>query len=495
MKFSLEQLLDERRVDPAFFCLESGLTWQELASRADHLKTVLQNETPGFTGLLATNGVPFVTLLMAAFYAELPLVLFSPRSTMADLQKQCSALGVTRLFVTEDLCRNINGLDAGIETLLLREHDASATGMMPHHPGTPSKNIRDSSPGAALFQFTSGSTGKPKVAVRSRKSLAAEVEACRTVFNYQTFDIIWSPAPFFHAYGLVDGLLCGMAAGASFRFASQPFTRLGYAALETMDATVVVATPPFWRGLLAHDTERKLLPALRQGLTAGAALDFELAAMFRARFGFPLTNVYGMTELGTVLVSRPDDPPGMECLGFPLPGYQARLFPVNDMNELGIRKPVDDLEFLNAVDQELHVRDGHYLTGDCAVLDDDGRVRLNGRISDFINVGGEKVSPEDVIEPLRSQSDILEAVSFGIPSSWFGQTVGLYVQIATGSALTRQKIQILLSSELPTHMQPTRILISNRPIPRTPTGKILRGVLLDWLEEERDEGRGAKDPE
>lgn len=480
-RFTLQTILEARRNDPAAFSPAECLSWQNIFQWAERFHPLLSPRSPGPCGLVAPNGSAFVALLLAALETETPLVLFSPRSTAAELARHCDAYAVSRLFVAGELAESLGELAAAVEIVSIDPRGFA-------HPvrgktavcgsGNPGEGPR-----AALFQFTSGSTGRPKLAARSRASLAAEIKAARDLFSYKQDDVIWCPAPFFHAYGLVDGLLCAMDAGASLRFDPQTFTHKGYAALEKMDASVVVSTPPFWRGLLRDARNARFLPRLRRGLTAGAPLGRELADAFRQRFGFPLTNIYGMTELGTVLVSRPDDPPGKECHGFPLPGYRVRFVPSQGMMELAVRPPANDFSWLDPEARSTVMAGEYYRTGDCGEADDEGRIVLSGRISDFINVGGEKVAPADVVAPLATLPDLLEAVAFALDSPRFGQKVGLYVQVREGTEGKAEPIVRTLLETLPVHQRPSRIRLGHKPVPRTPTGKILRWVLQEWLEE------------
>lgn len=342
-------------------------------------------------------------------------------------------------------------------------------------------------PDVAVIQETSGTTGRPKTVARTHASLGAELAACRGVFGYRPEDLIFCPAPFHHAYGLVDGLLCALDAGASLLLSEPAFTRRGFERLAEHPVTVLVASPPFLRHLLKHVAAHgNPFPALRMATSAGCAPGDDLVRDFRAAFGFALTNIYGMTELGTALVSAPGVDPLGGMAGRPLPGYETRFFDVEGDMVLGILKPGEDFSRLPEEVRSSQVRDGFFLTGDAGRIVD-GTVFLTGRATDFINVGGEKVNPADVEETARAVPGVLDACAFGLKSPTWGERVALYVQAAEDGAPDGATLETdltgaltaALAAALPAHARPSRVLVSPEPVPRTATGKILRGVLME----------------
>lgn len=411
------------------------MSYRELYSAAAAIRATRR---PLHAALPMRNDTASVVELLSAFMALVPLHLLSPKLPPAELARKMARL------------------------------EAAGEGRPPD-------------PRVAVIQETSGTTGRPKTVARTHASLAAELSACSTVFGYRAEDLLFCPAPFFHAYGLVDGLLCALDAGASLLLADSAFTRRGFERLAAHPVTVLVASPPFLRHLVRHAAEHgNPFPALRMATSAGAPPGDDLVRDFRGLYGFPLTNIYGMTELGTALVSPAGADPLGGMAGRPLPGHEARMFEVEGEPVLGIRKPEEDFAFLPEEVRAAQVRDGFFLTGDTGRIAD-GTVFLAGRASEFINVGGEKVNPAEVESACRTVPGVLAACAVALRSPVWGERVGLYVQGAADALPDQQAVTRHLAAVLPAHALPARTVISPEPVPHTPTGKILRGVVLERL--------------
>jgi len=475
-------LLRRASARPALVAGGGVLTYRELHARAE-ARAAEMAAAPPPESLPLANDVPSVIELLASLLAGIPRRLERPAPGGNAGLRPCTPLGSrtpdpARLsalpFPADPGKGGAEGDTGGLE------------GPRPSSGGAGAKPPIPVS-GTAVIQATSGTTGRPKVVARTHDSLADELEACRGVFGYREEDLVFCPAPFFHAYGLVDGLLCALDAGAALLLAECAFTRRGFERLAAHPVSVLVASPPFLRHLVRHAAEHgNPFPGLRMATSAGAPPGDDLVRAFRDAFGFALTNVYGMTELGTALVSAPGVDPLGGMAGRPLPGYEAKIFDIEGNAVLGVRKPGEDFSGLPAEVRSSSVRDGFFLTGDTGRLEG-GVVYLAGRASEFINVGGEKVNPADVEACARAVPGVLDACAFAMPSPTWGERVALYVQAAGDGPPDDVTLETPLSAALsaafaatlPAHARPSKLVVSPDPVPRTATGKTLRGVLME----------------
>jgi acyl-CoA synthetase (AMP-forming)/AMP-acid ligase II len=117
---------------------------------------------------------------------------------------------------------------------------------------------------------------------------------------------------------------------------------------------------------------------------------------------------------------------------------------------------------------------GWFRTGDQGFLDEDGYLRLTGRLKELINRGGEKIGPREIDEVLLSHPAVAEAVCFGVPHPAWGEEVAAAVVLKDPA--TEAEILLFCKERLAEFKRPKKIYIT-KEIPRTATGKIQRGVV------------------
>lgn len=123
---------------------------------------------------------------------------------------------------------------------------------------------------------------------------------------------------------------------------------------------------------------------------------------------------------------------------------------------------------------------GWFRTGDQGILDRDGVLRLNGRLKEMINTGGEKVSPLEVDEVLLEHPGVAQAVAFGVADQLLGERVGAVVVLRAGHEVTSDALRAFAAQRLVKHKVP-RPLVIVPAIPTGPTGKFQRRLLANQL--------------
>jgi acyl-CoA synthetase (AMP-forming)/AMP-acid ligase II len=128
-----------------------------------------------------------------------------------------------------------------------------------------------------------------------------------------------------------------------------------------------------------------------------------------------------------------------------------------------------------------------FRTGDIGILDDDGALRLTGRIKEIINRGGEKVAPAEIDATLLTHPAVAEAASFSLPDRRLGEEVAAAVVRRAGANITERDLRRYAARRLAPAKVPRRIWFVD-VLPRTVTGKVRRGELAQRFDAGRDDG-------
>jgi acyl-[acyl-carrier-protein]-phospholipid O-acyltransferase/long-chain-fatty-acid--[acyl-carrier-protein] ligase len=322
---------------------------------------------------------------------------------------------------------------------------------------------------AACIVFSSGSTGEPKGVELSHGALLANVEQAAQVYEVGPGDCMLGSLPFFHAFGYTMTLWLPLILG--FRAVYHPNPVDGQIIGEMAakhGVTFLLTTPTFCMGYLRKCTKDQF-SHLRFVLTGAERLRPELIQAFEKKFGIAPLEGYGCTEMGPVIaVNRPDIPGEIPpqtgtregTVGRPLPGIGVRIVNPETMQPLGeneaglllVKGPNMLTGYWNDPARTAEsIRDGYYVTGDIASIDEDGFLTITGRISRFSKIGGEMVPHLRIEETLAMDG---ECVVVGVPDAQRGERLAvLYTEPGIEPA---QLIERLRSAGLPALWIPKR---------------------------------------
>lgn len=329
--------------------------------------------------------------------------------------------------------------------------------------------------GAASAQLTSGTSGNTRVALRPVSALMAEAENYRTALDLAPGKVLACPVPLHHAYGFGLAVLAGPLAGATTLVTGADRPRMLLRALDQYDVTLVAGVPPLLRMLAEAATSR---PARRVGyLTAGMPLDPRTAELVGTVLGGRLGEVYGTTETGPICVRPPVSWQDAHSLGQPLPGVRVDLRPLVDVSEpqSGLvvvdHSPTAMTGYLYPDRVDVAPVANGFVVGDIARRTPEGLV-IVGRLANCVNVGGTKVSPEEVEAVLLEFPTVRSCLVDGVPDERLGQRIRATVTPADVdlSALQAFCRQRLSGSKLPSRFLGTETLET------TATGKVIRPV-------------------
>jgi acyl-CoA synthetase (AMP-forming)/AMP-acid ligase II len=336
--------------------------------------------------------------------------------------------------------------------------------------------------GAASAQLTSGTSGRTKVALRLVSALMTEAENYRAALELGPGTVLACPVPLHHAYGFGLAALAAPLAGATTLVAGADRPRMLLRALDEHDVTLVAGVPPMLRLLTESAAAR---PKRRIGyLTAGMLLDPRTAELVGTVLGGWIGEVYGTTETGPICVRPPVPWQDARSLGQPLPGVRVDLRPLGEVPEPqpsadGARDVSSGLVVVHsptAMAGYLHqdrvdgapVADG-FVVGDIGRRTPDGLV-IVGRLANCVNVGGAKVSPEEVEAVLLEFPAVRSCLVDGVRDERLGERIRATV---TPADVDLTALQAFCRQRLSGSKLPSRFL-SIETLETTATGKVIR---------------------
>ena len=347
----------------------------------------------------------------------------------------------------------------------------------------------------ATVIFSSGSTGIPKGIMLTHRNILANVDSIGQIYRLGEQDVMIGVLPFFHSFGFTGTIWFPLLTGFGVAYHPNPMDAKAIGELaERYKATLIISTPTFCTSYI-RKIEPDQFKHMRYAIVGAERLREPIAAAFREKFGIALLEGYGCTEMAPVVaVNVPDVEDGRErqrgtragTVGHPLPGVAVKIVdpatgegPLFDREGLLLVKgPNRMLGYLGEPEKTADVlRDGWYVTGDIAEVDDAGFVRITDRLSRFSKIAGEMVPHMKIEEHIQSIiSHESACVVTAVPDESKGERL---VAFYTDPELEPQQLwERLADTDLPRLWLPKREdLHVVESIPTLGTGKVdLRAV-------------------
>lgn len=338
--------------------------------------------------------------------------------------------------------------------------------------------------------YTSGTTGHPKGAMQSHRAVATNVAMTAQMHLKTDRDVVVTALPCPHVYGNVvfqSGILCGCTLIMHRRFDAAEIL----ASIEQHRATMFEGVPTMYMYMLASpDLEDRELSSLTRCTVGGQTMPTAKMREVEERFGCPLIELWGMTELagaGTTFPLYGERKLG--SIGIAMPYCEARIadgqdaaktMPRGEVGELMMRGPIVMQGYWGNAQatREAIEPDGWLHTGDLASMDDDGAIFIVDRKKDMINSSGFKVFPAEIERVVGAHPSVALVAVGGVPDALKGEIAKAYVVLKPGAVEDADGIIALCRRELAAYKVPRAIQFV-RDLPTTSNGKIMRRRLAD----------------
>jgi acyl-CoA synthetase (AMP-forming)/AMP-acid ligase II len=352
--------------------------------------------------------------------------------------------------------------------------------------GTPREAGPATCDDVALVLHTSGTTSRPKIVPLRHINVTASAYHIGETLALTPDDVCLNIMPLFHIHGLIAATLSSLAAGAAvcctpgfnaFRFFTwfDEVRPSWYTAVPTMHQAIL--------GLAGRNKEIIARGRLRFVRSSSSSLPPQVMAALETTFGVPVIEAYGMTEASHQMASNPLPHRGERFAGavglsagpeIAIMDADGNLLPPRELGEVVIRGRNVTAGYENNPDANASAfTNGWFRTGDQGFLDEQGYLRLTGRLKELINRGGEKISPIEVDTVLMDHPAVAQCLTFAMPHEMLGEEVAAAVVLREDATATDHELRDFLSERLAPFKVPRKIIFLEE-IPKGATGKLQR---------------------
>jgi fatty-acyl-CoA synthase len=336
------------------------------------------------------------------------------------------------------------------------------------------------------IQYTSGTTGYPKGATLSHHNILNNGFFIGERMFYTENDRVCIPVPFYHCFGMVLGNMACTSHGACMVIVGESFE--AEAVMRTVmneKCTSLLGVPTMYIAQLEHPNfSRYDFSSLRTGIMAGSPCPIDTMRQVQAKMNMTeITVCYGMTEtspVSTQSFANDEIEKRVSTVGTVHPHVEIKI--VDEKGDIvprgvagefctrgysimiGYWDNPDDTAAIIDKQRWLH-------SGDVAIMDDEGYVKITGRIKDIIIRGGENISPREIEEFLISHEAVADVYVIGVPSAKYGEEVMAWVKIRDGYELTEEDLRRFCKDQIATYKTP-RYWKFVDDFPMTVSGKI-----------------------
>ena len=524
LKESCQRFADK----PAFTNLGKTLTYGDIYRLSGDFAAWLQNYTdlqPGDRiAVQLPNLLQYPVVVFGAIRAGLVVVNTNPLYTTREMEHQFNDSGAKALVCLANMGHLAEAVvpNTGVKTVIVTEVAdflpplkrllvnsvvKYVKKMVPafHIPNAlklndvlalgSKKAARNANPDAedmAVLQYTGGTTGVAKGAMLTHRNLIANMLQAQAIMASnldEGSETIVAPLPLYHIYAFTFHCMAMMITGNNNLLITNPrdlpsmikdlrkhkFT--GFVGLNTLFVA------------LCNDVNFRNLDfsPLKMTISGGMALQVSAAERWTQITGAQICEGFGMTETSPVATVNPIQKIQLGTIGIPVASTLCKIIdedgnelPIGETGELCVKGPQVMKGYWQREEDTKEVLDaaGWLRTGDIALIQEDGYIRIVDRKKDMILVSGFNVYPNEIEEVLATLPSVLQCAAIGIPDEKTGEAIKVFIVVRPGESLTKEQVIAHMRSNL-TGYNVARHVEFRDELPTTNVGKILRRSLRD----------------
>ncbi|GJD73481.1 AMP-binding protein [Methylobacterium goesingense] len=514
---------------PALECFGIPVSYASLGASAEAVAAWLaaQGLTKGDrVAIMMPNVAAYPATIFGVLLAGCTVVNVNPLYTPRELTAQLNDSGARILFVLENFAHTVMqalpdlaldrivlagpgdglGLKGRLITLASRHlkkavppyrfPDGLAVrfdAVIRSGTGKPKVRVPVGQDDLAFLQYTGGTTGVAKAAMLTHRNIMANVEQSRVWFRVSADDgrmrVMVTALPLYHIFALTCCFFFFMKVGGCCLLIANPRDADGF--IKTLKGTRFThfsGVNTLFNLLINHPKIHEVdFSNLDFVIAGGMAVQATVAERWKAITGSAIVEGYGLSETSPVVcVNPPDLAEWSGTIGYPVPstdvsvrGIDGQEVGIGESGELCVRGPQVMAGYWKRSDETARATtaDGYFRTGDVAVLNPDGQVRIVDRMKDMILVSGFNVYPNEIEDVLASHPGVLECAVVGAVNDETGEMVVAHV-VRKDEAMTTDALRTFARSQLTGYKVPRRVVFHDA-LPKTNVGKVLRRALRD----------------
>lgn len=513
---------------PAFSNLGRTLTYGELYELSGAFAAWLQEHTDLAPGdriaIQLPNLIQFPIAVFGAMRAGLVVVNTNPLYTAREMEHQFNDSGAKALVCLANLAHLaeqvlphtairhvvvtevgdllpplrrwlVNGVVRHVKKMVPPYHLPQAvkfTEVLARGRGRPLREAQPKAGDVAVLQYTGGTTGVAKGAMLTHRNLIANMLQCHAVMGATLEDgreLVVTPLPLYHIYAFTFHCMAMMQAGNHNLLITNPRDLPAMVReLGKWPFSVFVGLNTLFVALCNDEAFRRLdFSALKLTISGGMALQRPAAERWKEVTGCAICEGYGLTETSPVVSVNPSGHNQPGTIGMPLPSTLCKVIDEAG-NDLGLDTPgelcVKGPQVMKGywlrpeATAEVLGADGWLKTGDIAVIQPDGYIRIVDRKKDMILVSGFNVYPNELEDVLATLPGVQLGAAIGVPDERTGEAVKLFVVRKPGAELSEEQVLAHMRANLTGYKVPRHVEFRDS-LPTSNVGKILRRELRE----------------
>ena len=451
------------------------LTYSQLLEKIELKAVLLQKagiQKGSCLGIHLTNSPEYIIMTYAGWKLGACIVPIAYEMTSEEKLQLCSIIALdavvarnkdSKLFDRVRINKDIN-CDSGLSIIPVRKNRQHPEGFHKINP--------------AFLRFTSGTTGRAKGVVISHESINERIHAANCVLNISPDDrVLWLLSM---AYHFTVSIVSYLSFGATMVLSAGFLGEIIIKAIQSAKCTIIYASPTHYQ--LMNNAGAADLSSLRLAISTTSGLASEIADRFCQLFHVPLSQAYGIIEVGLPFINIDNPAKKSRSVARILPDYKALL----EESGMGENLKMIKLQGKGLFDAYYEpwslraecLKDGWFETGDFGIIDDEGFLFITGRSKEMINLAGMKFFPHEVEEILEKHPSVKEAYVFPHIKGPFEEVPYANVVIMENAIHTpKEKLEGEIAEHcalyLSQHKIPQKFIFVDK-LARTASGKLIR---------------------